>query len=381
VDWAADQNGQIQVVVEIGDGGDNITVDAGSNNWDEGDAPVIGDGSYDTYQTETSSSFFDYQGTSSTQGSFFDYQGTSSTQGSFFEYQGTSTTQESFYSETSSTQEFQFGTSTNTYNESAAITTVGDPKEDNSSDDMMEIVGRNSTEEDSMTTASHEGGSTNLFEYDYQADDMMYQDDAYYSDSMSTDFNGMSMDFNDMSMDTGLDGHLGVLTRICDAFQNNEVYTTDEPLVIGYTYEVAVDRDFSAVDIVQNLDKQVEQHVGKEMLGCNSIGDGRSLEQSLDVQGIEGQPDILTDVACTYFTAEDGMLPTNADCHVIHGLLTLFVNTTDIRSIRKQVNTLHEDSMNSDPNEFVDSITLCLRRCTRWKLRKQYQVYGKRRRI
>jgi hypothetical protein len=53
--------------------------------------------------------------------------------------------------------------------------------------------------------------------------------------------------------------------------QNNEVFTTDKPKEIGFTYEVAVSQEFVVVDIVENIDEKLQQLVGNAMINCNNL--------------------------------------------------------------------------------------------------------------
>eukprot|EP00804_Cyclotella_cryptica_P002327 CCRYP_004057-RA/>CCRYP_004057-RA protein AED:0.05 eAED:0.05 QI:264/1/1/1/0.5/0.33/3/343/594 len=149
-----------------------------------------------------------------------------------------------------------------------------------------------------------------------------------------------------------------VLSRMCKALQNNEVFTTNNPLDVEFTYEVAVKQDFNVNEIIDSMDTRLAQDVGREMIDCNGIRQRmRVLQRNNEVQGIDpNPPDAVTGESCTYFTAEDGTLPANSECHVVHGLMTLYLNDTDDGTTAQNVQRYLEKLLNTEGYQFLDSI-------------------------
>ena len=149
-----------------------------------------------------------------------------------------------------------------------------------------------------------------------------------------------------------------MLSCICQALQNNEVFTTDKPEEIGFTYEVAVSQEFVVVDIVENIDEKLQQLVGNAMINCNNLEQRtKILQQSREVHGVDSYPrDEVTEEHCSYFTQEDRTLPENTECSAVHGLLTLYLSSTGDGSIREKVQALLGDSINNEGSQFTELI-------------------------
>ena len=214
---------------------------------------------------------------------------------------------------------------------------VGDPSSA-ASDEADSFFGR---DESNMThDIFHESNSTifeNIFDYDEPAHD-----------------NFTSTNATDAQETTGLDKHLSVLARACDAFENNEVYTTDNSLEINFEYEVAIDQGFGIDEIAQSIDEQLENHVGNEVLDCDERVRERFLLESGEILGIENSPDAVTNEECTYFT--DETLPPDTECYVLQGKTILYLNSTTGGTVTEEVHAILEVSMNKQADEYLNSI-------------------------
>jgi len=149
-----------------------------------------------------------------------------------------------------------------------------------------------------------------------------------------------------------------VVSRMCEALQNNEVFTTDKPMEIEFTYEIVVNQDFVVDETVSSMDTQLAQVVGKEMIDCDNTSQRmRALQQKSEVQGIDSYPpDEVTGESCTYFTVEDGTRPPNTNCRVINGIMTLYLNGTDDGSTAQKIQSFLQNSLNIKGDQFLDSI-------------------------
>jgi hypothetical protein len=96
------------------------------------------------------------------------------------------------------------------------------------------------------------------------------------------------------------------------------------------------------------------------MINCNNLEQRtKILQQSREVHGVDSYPpDEVTEEHCSYFTQEDRTLPENTEFLVVHGLLTLCLNSTGVGdgSIKEKVQALLEDSMNIEGSRFTELI-------------------------
>ncbi|KAL7540502.1 hypothetical protein ACHAXR_010169 [Thalassiosira sp. AJA248-18] len=161
----------------------------------------------------------------------------------------------------------------------------------------------------------------------------------------------------------------------CDAWMAEEVYTTNIPARVNFVYEVALDDGIvDATEVTDGMEKNMARLVGRDLIKCDldllrnrqlldsaTATDGHQSRRHLVVDGIDPAPPdiVLTQRTCSYYTADNPETPTNTNCYVIQGLMTLYLRentalSSTSESSSKALKTLLEAMNNDDPSPFVD---------------------------
>lgn len=379
------QNGTIQVVVEMGSDGQSININVGSNFENGGetimvDLPSAGQSS----STTTDATFMTYTSGSDAGGSggqedatdVYDYGGstTAAVTSTIMSYGGFTTTGASSTIVSGSTDSTGAAAATSTIISDGGFTTTEASSTliSGGTDSTGTVQGVGSTIDLTNSTNCDDGV---LFEEGDATDHNMTQD-VFHTSSFSDNVTESSGNFTDLmnmtnatsnetleesTANTGLNQHLSMMTYTCETLMNNntnmtsEIISNENPVEIEFSYEVAVSQDVAVDDLVQTMDEKLAKHVGLEVLDCDGLREGRSLEQSV-VNGIGNSPDFVTDQQCSYFTAEAGTLPADAECHVVNGRMTLYLNGTERATISEEVHALLEVALNKDAGEYLDAI-------------------------
>ena len=152
----------------------------------------------------------------------------------------------------------------------------------------------------------------------------------------------------------------------CEALMNEEVYTTSIPARVNFVYEIALDSNLDVDEVNENMEKNMARLVGRELIKCER----RHLEvvshhqqhghRHLRVDGIDSTPpDIVTQKTCTYYTADNPNTPSNSDCYVIQGLMTLYLRentalSSTSQSSSKALKALLTAMNKDDPSPFLE---------------------------
>jgi len=156
----------------------------------------------------------------------------------------------------------------------------------------------------------------------------------------------------------------------CEALMNEEVYTTSIPARVNFVYEIALDSNFDVDEVNEDMEKNMARLVGQELIKCDSSLrrqlEGVSYHQQhnghrhLLVDGIDSTPpDIVTQKTCTYYTADNPTTPSNSDCYVIQGLMTLYLRentalSSTSQSSSKALKALLTAMNKDDPSPFLE---------------------------
>lgn len=365
------QNGTIQVAIEMGSDGESISINVGSNFENGGDTVIVdlpGIGQSST--TTTDATFMSYTSGSDANifdggdNDFFGSGGDQDVTDVIYDYSGSTTAavtstivSDGGFATTSASTMISGGTDSTgaVQAEEGDSTTINLSNNSNCDDGVLfESVEGDVTDYDNMTQDDSNNTSFSGSVFDNVTESV---GDSTGSIIMSNVTGDGTFEGNITS--TGLGQHLSMTTRICEALRTNEavpeVLSTENPVEIEFSYEIAVNQGVVVDEIVQTMDEKLEKHVGQEVLDCDGLKGGRSLEQSI-VNGIENSHDFVTGQQCTYFTAEAGTLPAGTECHVVNGLMTLYLNGTERGTISEEVHALLEVALNKDAGEYLDAI-------------------------
>lgn len=140
---------------------------------------------------------------------------------------------------------------------------------------------------------------------------------------------------------------------------------TDHSLTVEFVYEAAIASSVDVDSVVSSMDTSTARLVGSDMMDCEVLRRKLQAVATVEnasgcrpqVEGVDPSPqDSITGNACTYFTAQDGNLPSDADCHVIHGLMTLYFSEEPTEESSRMAQQALEASFNEDdPSPFLAS--------------------------
>ncbi len=164
----------------------------------------------------------------------------------------------------------------------------------------------------------------------------------------------------------------GEISPGCEIWSKNEwgtIYTTSIPASVNFIYEVSVSDDVNMTSVVESMENNMARMVGGELIQCESTSTRNLLEQRqlrlrqrrhLLVDGIDRMPrDIVTEMACTYFTANNAKTPSNSSCYVIQGLMTLYLRedsalTSTLQSSSEALKYILDAMNMDDPSPFLE---------------------------
>jgi hypothetical protein len=143
------------------------------------------------------------------------------------------------------------------------------------------------------------------------------------------------------------------------------VVVTDHSLTVEFVYEAVIASSVDVDSVVSSMDTTTARLVGSDMMDCEVLRRKLQAVTTVEnasggrpqVEGVDPSPqDSVTGNACTYFTTQDGNLPSDADCHVIHGLMTLYFNEEPTEESSRMAQQALEASFNEDdPSPFLAS--------------------------
>jgi len=155
----------------------------------------------------------------------------------------------------------------------------------------------------------------------------------------------------------------------CQAWKDGEVYKTRIPATVNFVYEVAIDNEgeeeggtTNDVDeVTARMEEAMMNLVGRDLIKCDLL---RRLNtrgsRRLTVDGIDPAPrDIVTQKTCTYYTATNPTTPPGTTCHVVQGLMTLYLRedsaaSSTMQSSSRALRTLLNAMNRDDPSPFVE---------------------------
>lgn len=170
----------------------------------------------------------------------------------------------------------------------------------------------------------------------------------------------------------------------CEAYMNNEVYTTTIEAAVNFVYEVAIDStNGGSIDEVNNdMENKLAKLVGRELIKCelddvddilkrnrrrlpynNAIEQHQHQQQHrhLLVDGVNPTPKdiVLTQQTCTYYTTDNSETPSNSNCYVIQGFMTLYLRenypqSSTLQSSQLALRTLLNSMNTDDPSPFLE---------------------------
>mmetsp|Transcript_18401 Transcript_18401/g.39792 ORF Transcript_18401/g.39792 Transcript_18401/m.39792 type:complete len:782 (-) Transcript_18401:73-2418(-) len=176
-----------------------------------------------------------------------------------------------------------------------------------------------------------------------------------------------------LTSNTGMGDALAISPG-CDAWMNGEVYTTTIPATVNFLYEVAIDdaAGVSVSEVNDGMEQNMAKLVGRELIKCEllrrlgvshvvaSSNQHQHHQRHLLVDGVDSMPqDIITQKTCTYYTGDNPETPTNSNCHVIQGFMTLYLRensvlsstlTSSSRALKALLTAMNRD----DPSPFVE---------------------------
>lgn len=159
----------------------------------------------------------------------------------------------------------------------------------------------------------------------------------------------------------------------CEIWSKNEwgtIYTTSISASVNFMYEVSVSEDSNLTSIIESMENNMARMVGGELIQCESNStrnlrehrqQQRRRRRHLLVDGIDKMPqDIVTEMACTYFTPDSNETPSNSSCYVIQGLMTLYLRedsalTSALQSSSEALKTILDAMNKDDPSPFLEN--------------------------
>lgn len=160
----------------------------------------------------------------------------------------------------------------------------------------------------------------------------------------------------------------------CEIWSMNDwdtIYTTSISASVNFIYELAVSDDSNVKYVSERMENKMARMVGGELIQCESSstrklsvrqlsGPHHQQRRHLQVDGIDVMPeDIVTEMACTYFTPDNSAMPSNSSCYVIQGLMTLYLRedsaqTSTLQSSSEALKTILDAMNKEDPSPFLE---------------------------
>jgi len=160
----------------------------------------------------------------------------------------------------------------------------------------------------------------------------------------------------------------------CEIWSMNNwdtIYSTSISASVNFMYELAVSDDSNVKYVSERMENKMARMVGGELIHCESSSTRKLSERQLFrqhhqqrrhllVDGIDKMPeDIVTEMACTYFTPNNSVMPSNSSCYVIQGLMTLYLRedsaqTSTLQSSSEALKTILDAMNKDDPSPFLE---------------------------